>query len=169
MATNSQTGKRQLPAKAPYSLKRTVQRLEHGGQEYLVDVIVDEMNKGHKLSQAIKNCYPDVPAPTYSAIATKVKKHPYFVAYKEVSLKLISDKSAALQQNMLDLAFNSRSDMIKYSATKDSLDRIHGEAGKDNGAEKPLLVFNFSFGGNNQAPIKQVTIDPDSVPEAEVL
>ena len=151
MAKDSQTGKELKPVRAPYVLKRTPQRVEHAGQEYLVDKIVDRMNQGHKLSLAIALEYPDVPKASYASIATKVKKHPYFIAYKELSLKLIHDKSAALQQNMLDLAFNSRSDMIKYSATKDSLDRIHGEAGKDAAADKPAMVFNFSFGDNPPA------------------
>lgn len=169
MPTDSNSGRKIQPERKPYALKRTVQRLEHNGQEYLVDVIVDTMNQGHKLTQALRICYPDVPPASYSALATKVKKHPYFIAFKEVSMKILNDKGAALQQNMLDLAFNSRSDMVKFSATKDAMDRVYGEAGKDDSADKPLMVFNFSFGGDNAAPIKQVTIDPDAVPEAETL
>lgn len=146
MAKDSQTGRELKPVRAPYTLKRTVQRLEHNGQEYLVDKIVDRMNQGHKLSVAIALEYPDVPKASYASIATKVKKHPYFIAYREASLKILSDKGAALQQNMLDLAFNSRSDMVKFSATKDAMDRVYGEAGADEDSKKPAMVFNFSFG-----------------------
>lgn len=158
---------RNKPEKKVYTLKRTVQRVEHNGQEYLVDQLVDKMNEGHKLSAAIKICYPTLPPASVAPLMTRVKKHPYFIAYKEASMKILNDKGPALQQNMLDLALNSRSDMVKFSATKDALDRIYGEADATPKDVTPVMSFNFSFGGN--APIKQVTVDPDRIIEGEVL
>ena len=162
MATDSNTGKQLKPVRQPYALKRTVHRIEHGGQEYLLNDIIERMNGGLKLSLAIQQAYPNLPKPSVPALATKVKKHPYFQAYKDASLKVMQDQGAALQQNMLDLAFNSRSDMVKFSATKDAMDRVYGEA--DSGeAEKPVMVFNFAFGDN--APKKHTTIIEGEVVE----
>lgn len=164
MAKDSQTGKDIKTPRAPYALKRTVHKFEHGGQEYIVDNVLEIMSQGYKVSQAVKIAFPNVPKESYPALTTKIKKHPYFVAYKEASLKLLTDKGAALQQNMLDLAFNSRSDMVKFSATKDAMDRIFGEAGAEPTDDKPSMVFNFSFGGQQPATVR---VDPSTIIEGE--
>lgn len=162
MATDSNTGKDLKQVRQPYTLKRTIHRVEHGGQEYVVNDIIDKMSKGHKLSAAIQIAYPIIPKPSVSALATKIKKHPYFQAYKDASLQLMQDQGAALQQNMLDLAFNSRSDMVKFQATKDGLDRVYGEA-NEVGGDKPTMVFNFAFGTPAPAQPPRVVIEGEEV------
>lgn len=153
--------------KKPYALRRTIQRVEHNGQEYLVDKIIDTMNEGHKLSQAIKINYPDLPKASVAPLMGRIKKHPYYIAYKDASMKILNDKGPALQQNMLDLALNSRSDMVKFSATKDALDRVYGEADATPKDITPIMTFNFSFGGS--APVQQATIDPDRIIDGDTL
>lgn len=162
MATDSNTGKQIKPVRPPYQLKRTIHRIEHGGQEYTVNEVIELMSKGNKMSTAIQIAYPNLPKLAVAPLATKIKKHPYFQAYKDASLKLMENQGAALQQNMLDLAFNSRSDMVKFQATKDSLDRVYGEA-TELGGEKPTMVFNFQFGDNPPKVEARTVIDGEVV------
>lgn len=131
-------------------MKRTVHRIEHYGQEYVVDEILELMNQGMKLSAAIKAAYPVLPKASVAPLAAKIKKHPYFQAYKDASLKLLHDKGAALQQNALDLAFGARSEMVRADMTKDLMNRVYGSAEEAADAAKPTMVFNFSFGNNSQ-------------------
>lgn len=145
-------------------MKRTIHRVEHYGQEYIVDEVLEQMNQGLKLTAAIKTAYPMVPKESVVSIAAKVKKHPYFQAYKEASLKLLHDKGAALQQNLLDMAFNARSEMVRYSATTDAMDRVFGKKDEDTSDNKPTMVFNFSFGDNTPPPkVTTQIIDGETV------
>lgn len=141
----------------------TKQEVNHNGFVYdLTEVIDYAEENGVKLKAAFQAIYPKTPLPTVTAIMPKINKHPYVLARKDASLALLKRKGPDLQQNMLDLAFKSRSEMVRYNATKDGLDRVYGQAEDPNAGEKaPTLVFNFNM-SSGQAPDVRKVIDGET-------
>lgn len=129
--------------------RQSAKELVYSGFVYDVAEIADYLDtNGGKLKDAVAALHPDIPKQSILPICTKLKRHPYMLARKDASLALLKSQGPKLQQNMLDLAFNSRSEMVKYNATKDGLDRIFGAAEDTGGGnEQPTFVFNFNMGG----------------------
>lgn len=139
--------------------KHSPQIVEHSGFEYDVREIYKYLDGKTKVGVAILRAYPKIKDnPKHvSAVAAKVRLHPYFKARKDATLDIIASRDADLQLNMLDLAFGARSEKVKYDATKDSLDRIHGTSDDGAGNGAPVLIFNFDMsGGGPQKPVRRV-------------
>lgn len=123
--------------------------LEHGGQQYELDKISELVEAGMKDKQAVMQLYPTVPKASLTSLLTKVRKHPYYIARKDVNIAIIREKGPELQQNLIDIALEGRSERNRLEATIDALDRVYGKAEEEN--EKPLMVFNFSFDNSGNA------------------
>lgn len=136
--------------------------VEHSGFRYEVDKICNIIDTGVEPKDALRTLYPTLPPKAIAPILAKVKKNAYYIARKDLEMNIVAAKGPELQQNLLDLAFNSRSEMVKYSATSDALDRVYGKKDQQE-ADKPQFVFNFSFGdptGKASVPDK-IIIDQD--------
>jgi hypothetical protein len=123
--------------------------LEHGGQQYELDKISELVEAGMKDKQAVWQLYPTVPKASMTSLLAKVRKHPYYIARKDVNIAIIREKGPELQQNLIDIALEGRSERNRLEATIDALDRVYGKAEDEN--EKPLMVFNFSFDNSGNA------------------
>ena len=138
---NKPTRLQQLP-------QRIRQEFTYNGGLYSVNEICDELDKGTKPRDALAMLYPTTPKGAYTNIIKRLKKHPYYIARQDIQTAILKEQGANLQMNLLDLAYNSRSEMVRYSATSDALDRVYGEKDGDKGNdESPKLVFNFNLGG----------------------
>lgn len=136
---------------------------DHLGFRYDTKQIVSQLKDGTKLPDAIRRLYPATPTASIPHIATKVRKQPYFIAYKEAKTEILNNAGPDLQQNMLDLAFKSRSEMVRFSATDAAMKRVYGNETEEQGP-KPTMVFNFSFGaGAPSQPDTKVIIDGDKL------
>jgi len=123
--------------------------LEHGGQQYELDKISELVEAGMKDKQAVLQLYPSIPKASVNSLLIKVRKHPYYIARKDVNIAIIREKGPELQQNLIDIALEGRSERNRLEATIDALDRVYGKAEDEN--EKPLMVFNFSFDNSGNA------------------
>ena len=126
--------------------ERVVQQFTHYGQLYSVYDLCEAMDAGVKPKDAVRKLYPSTPKESIGSIVKKLKLHPYYLARKDIQLSILKEKGADLQMNLLDLAFNARSEMVRYSATSDSLNRVYGEKNQDDGDDTPKFVFNFNMG-----------------------
>ena len=135
---------------------RIRQEFTYNGGLYSVTDVCDEIDAGLKPRQALEKLYPTTPKASYTKILTLLKKHPYYIARQDIQTSILKEHGAKLQMNLLDLAFNAKSEMVRYSATSDGLDRVYGEKDGDKGGESmPSLVFNFNL-GNGQSVRKEV-------------
>ena len=125
--------------------------LDHGGQQYEINKICDLMDGGLDEKSAIRTLYPTVPAASMKYLVPKVKKHPYYVARKDLKMNILAAKGPELQENLLHIALEGRSERNRLEATNSALDRVYGNA-KDEEKNKPQFVFNFSFGGKTETP-----------------
>lgn len=138
--------------------KMSKQTVELAGFQYEVDKICNVVDEGVELKDAIRTLHPTLPPKSIPKIVAKVKKHPYYIARKDLELNILAAKGPDLQQNLLDLAFNARSEMVRANTTVDALDRVYGKKDQQE-ADKPQFVFNFSFGdptGKSAVPDKIV-------------
>lgn len=133
----------------------TKQTIEHSGFQYDVAKIAEYVEAGMPEKQAVREAHPTVPAKSVAPILAKVRRHPYYLARKEARLAILENKGPELQQNLLDLAFNARSEMVRANTTINALDRVYGNQAADD-AEKPTFVFNFSFGNPTGQPPEPV-------------
>lgn len=155
--------------------KYSKQEIEHNGSVYDVVEIYKHIAAGNKPFQSVVLAYPELRNNPLHAkkVAAKVRIHPYFKARKDATLDIIAARDADLQLNMLDLAFGARSEKVRFDATKDSLDRVHGAA--DDGSmnkERPILVFNFGVtDGTPQKAVRRVVGEKPArdANEAEVI
>lgn len=136
--------------------------IEHGGFQYDVRQVVELLKVGFKEGQAVKSLCPEIPKAAIPSVVNKIKKHPYFVAYKDIQLSILKDKGPDLQQNLLDIALDGKSERNRMEATMNALDRVYGA--EKNEPTKPNYVFNFSF-SNSSEPAKTRT----AVIEGEVI
>lgn len=138
---------------------------DHLGQQYEVDKICEKLDDGVKPKDAVKQLYPTVPAASIKNIVLKLKKHPYYLARKDMEVSIIKNAGPALQANLIDIALNGKSERNRLDATNSGLDRAYGNA-KEDDAKAPQYVFNFSFGGNSSHPKTQerkvIDVDPDN-------
>lgn len=143
------------------------QEVEHLGFVYDLRDICSKVEAGMKLRDAIEATYPDTPAARVKSLATKINKHPYYVARKDVSLQIIREKGGDLQQHALNLAFGARSEIVQADMTKDLMNRVYGDAGKADDGETPTFVFNFDM---RTGPVSAKTTDSrGNVIEGEVV
>lgn len=131
----------------------TKHTIDHSGFQYDVDAVIKLTDEGMKEKDALRAAHPELPGKSVAPVLAKIKKHPYYLARKEARLSILEEKGPELQQNLLDLATGARSEMVRYSATSDALDRIYGKK-DDEKSETPSFVFNFSFGGAPTPPVK---------------
>lgn len=137
------------------------QTIDHNGFQYEVDKICDVMDAGLDDKSALRSLYPSLPPKSVAPILHKVKKHSYFIARKDLKLNIIEAKAPELQNNLIDIALDGRSERNRLDATINALDRIYGNA-KDDDAKQPQYVFNFSFGGSSgPVVVKSEVIDAD--------
>lgn len=139
-----------------------VKIIEHSGYQYEVDKVLAYVDAGMSEKQAVRQAYPELPAKSVQPLLSKIKKSPYYIAKKDVETSILAAKGAELQNNLLDLAFNARSEMVRLGATDSGLDRIYGK--KEEELQIPTMTFNFSF-GDNQTTVK---VKPDAI-EGEVV
>lgn len=148
--------------------RRVRQEFTHLGFLYSVTDLCDAIDAGMKPKDAVRHLYPSTPAASLSRVVSKLKKHPYYIARRDIELAIIREKSADLQTNLLDLAFNAKSEMVRYSATGDALNRIHGDSADDKTDDKPRFVFNFNMGGQN-IQLDTAKADNSSVIDVEAI
>lgn len=130
--------------------------IEHSGFRYDVQKVVDTMmSENIKLPEAVRYHNPNIPESSMNAIGVKIRNSPYFLAYKKAKTEILNAAGPALQANMLDLALNAKSEMVKFSATDAALKRVYG-ADADEKPIQPGIVFNFSFGGQQVPAAAQV-------------
>lgn len=142
------TPQKDKPTRFQQLARRVRQEFSHNGGLYSVTDICDQIDQGLKPREALARLYPSTPKASYSRIIQKLKKHPYYIARQDIQTAILKEQGANLQMNLLDLAYNSKSEMVRYSATSDALDRVYGEKDGDKGGEEmPKLVFNFNLGG----------------------
>lgn len=141
---------------ASYDLA-TRQIVTLNGFEYDVRQLCGLLDTGFDLKAAIKQLYDTLPADSVPKVAAKVKKHPYYVARQDLQLNIIKSKGAELQQNLLDIAFEGKSERNRLEATNSALDRVYGgtDDTANTGPAKPTMVFNFSFGAT---PVKPTSV-----------
>lgn len=127
--------------------KKIRQEFTHVGFVYDVTDICQAIDEGRKPVEAIKSLYPSVPKASLPHLVRKLKKHPYYIAKQDLETAILKEAGPKLQMNLLDLAFNARSEMVKFSATDSALDRVYGKEDETSQGEAPALVFNFNLGG----------------------
>lgn len=136
------------PTRFQQLAKRVKQEFTYNGGLYSVNEICDALESGLKPRDALAKLYPTTPKLAYPQIIKRLKKHPYYLARQDLQLNVLKEEGARLQMNLLDLAYNSKSEMVRFSATDSALDRVYGEKDGDKGSdESPKLVFNFNLGG----------------------
>lgn len=129
------------------------------GLELDVKAICDAIDEGMDAKDALRSVHPELPGSKVAGALQKMKNSPYYLARKDLKMNILERKGPELQENLLKLATEARSEMVRFSATDSALDRIYGKKGGEEG-EKPQFVFNFSFTGNDQTP-PRVTVESE--------
>lgn len=134
----------------------------YNGLELDVKAICDLIDEGMEAKSAIRTIHPELPGSKTAPALAKVKKSVYYLARKDLKLNILEAKGPELQENLLKLATEARSEMVRFSATDSALDRIYGK--KDTEVQdKPQFVFNFSFketGSDGRVP-DRVVVDSE--------
>jgi hypothetical protein len=140
----------------------TKQTIDHAGFQYEVDKIYSYVAAGMKESDAVHQAYPALPKKSIAPIIQKVKKHPYYLARKDMELAIMAEKGPELQQHALDLAFNARSQMVQADMTKFAIEKVY-KTDQNSDPNKPQFVFNFSFGNAGDKPDTpdRIVVDQD--------
>lgn len=146
----------------------TRQLVTLNGFEYDVRQICGLLDSGFELKAAIRHLYKTLPEASIPTVVAKVKKHAYYIARADMQLNILKAKGPELQQNLLSIAFDGRSERNRLDATNSAMDRIYGNADKQEDAGKPQFVFNFSFGGG-ATPQPTVTVENDKGDTLEVI
>lgn len=135
-----------LPKGKSGLIERSELCIEHGGYQYDVKQFVEIAKSGIKENQAVRSLCPTVPQASINPILIKLRRHPYYKAYKELQLSILKERGPDLQQNLLDIALEGKSERNRLDATVNALDRVYGA--DKNEPTTPNFVFNFSFGGS---------------------
>lgn len=151
----------------PLPVVEAKKTLEHGGQQYEVDKIYDLVDAGMNEKQAILSIYKTIPKESLNSLILKLRKNPYYMARKDVSLAIIKEKGPELQQNLISIALEGRSERNRLDATIDALDRVYGKAEED-AIAPPNMVFNFSF-NQTKDPARVIDRIHEKVVEGEVI
>lgn len=135
--------------------------VDHGGFQYDIRQFVELLKTGFTEGQAVRALCPTVPKAAVNNVINKLRKQPYFVAYKDLQLSILKEKGPDLQQNLLDIAFEGHSERNRLEATVNALDRVYGA--DKNEPTVPNYVFNFSF--NNKKEPSRVIVEGEVVDE----
>ena len=134
----------------------------YNGLELDVKAICDLIDEGMEAKSAIRTIHPELPGSKTAPALAKVKKSVYYQARKDLKMNILEAKGPELQENLLKLATEARSEMVRFNATDSALDRIYGK--KDTEVQdKPQFVFNFSFketGSDGRVP-DRVVVDSE--------
>ena len=118
--------------------------IPYNGLELDVKAVCNLIDEGIDAKDALRTVHPELPGSKVGPALSKLKSSVYYKARKDLQMNILEAKGPELQQNLLKLATEARSEMVRFSATDSALDRIYGK--KDQEAqEKPQFVFNFSF------------------------
>lgn len=132
------------------------------GFEYEVDKFCDALDAGLEPKIALRSLYPTLPPKSIAPILAKIKKHPYYIARKDLELNIVKAAAPELQMNLVNIALNGRSERNRLDATTDALDRIYGNATEEQ-AQMPQFHFNFSFGANTAENRPKVSLDDGTI------
>lgn len=132
----------------------------YNGLELDVKAVCDLIDEGAEAKDALRSVHPELPPSKVAAALQKVKKSVYYLARKDLKLNILEAKGPELQENLLKLATDARSEMVRFNATDSALDRIYGKK-DEQGGEKPRFIFNFSFGDPTGATPSRVTVDSE--------